>query len=488
MKGIFLACVLLSNLLLQAQLKPEVITYPPFSWQSEIPTDCPFPPSDDFSGIHFPGQKSGFRVGDTWYPTWAEDDRLYSPYTDGHCPRLDGGKDLSISDGVVEFGYGVERTSTGNAVMEGDDPTSLTIYSLGLSHASALPYHGRDKQLAEAPLIIDNQTLKLWSEPYRGWHYHPDHVILPEPDIQGFKDVMMTDVPTVYQLSGDEKWYMSFIGYDGTGYQSFIAESKDLVHWVHVRLAMGYGPEGGFDHGGVVLGVYLYDDYGIKSPRILKKKDGKYYSLYGAYPRQGGYELRPGYEGVARSEDGLTWERARNEPILSIFQEDCGTWEKDCIYQPWLLEHEGEYYNFYNAANGNIEQLGLALSDDLLKWERYEHNPVIPVGAQGSYNERFSSDAKVFWDKDHWVSFFFGVGQNGAHIMVAFSRDLYHWTVDPEPLYKAGGNPSGLDGQYAHKISLVWNPSNLTYYMFYCAVDKDQRRGIGLITSKPLDP
>lgn len=64
-------------------------------------------------------------------------------FTSGHCPRLDGGQDLSISDGVVDFGYGAERTSTGNAVMEGDDPTTLTLYSLGLSHASALPHHGR---------------------------------------------------------------------------------------------------------------------------------------------------------------------------------------------------------------------------------------------------------------------------------------------------------------------------------------------------------
>ncbi len=365
---------------------------------------------------------------------------------------------------------------------------ATTIAACCLWTACSGPGSRQDSNVPESAFNIDKQTLKLWSEPYRGWHYHPEHVILPEPGIQGFEDVMMTDVPTVFQLNGDEKWYMSFIGYDGTGYQSFIAESQDLVLWDHMRLAMGYGPEGGFDHGGVVLGAYLYEDYGIKSPRILKKKDGNYYSLYGAYPLQGGYELRPGYEGVAWSEDGLSWERAADEPILSVFQEECGTWEKDCIYQPWLIEHEGSYYNFYNAAKGNIEQMGLATSDDLLNWKRYEHNPVIPVGAKGSFNERFSSDSKVFWDKDHWVSFFFGVGQDGAHIMAAFSRDLYHWTVDPEPLYKAGGNPSGLDGQYAHKISLVWNPSNETYYMFYCAVDKGNRRGIGLITSKPLDP
>ncbi|MCU0785939.1 MAG: hypothetical protein MUF81_18215, partial [Verrucomicrobia bacterium] len=62
---------------------------------------------------------------------------------------------------------------------------------------------------------------------------------------------------------------------------------------------------------------------------------------------------------------------------------------------------------------------------------------------------------------------------------------LVHWTAHPEPLYKAGGNPSGLDKQYAHKISLVYNPKNETFYLYYCAVG-NKGRGIGLITSKPL--
>jgi predicted GH43/DUF377 family glycosyl hydrolase len=241
---------------------------------------------------------------------------------------------------------------------------------------------------AEEPAAIDAATVKRWSAPYRGWHHHPDHVIPAKPEIKGFGDVKMTDVPTVYQLPGGGNWYMTFIGFDGKGYQSFVAESDDLVNWTDMRLAMGYGPE-------------------------------------------------------------------------------------------------GSYFNFYNAAGGHIEQLGLARSRDLREWKRHAANPVIPNGPKGSYNEKFSSDGKVFRDKDHWVCFFFGVGKGGAHIMTAFSRDLHHWTVDPEPIYKAGGNPSGLDRKYAHKISLVWNPGNETYYMFYNAVG-NKGRGIGLITSKPL--
>jgi len=183
-------------------------------------------------------------------------------------------------------------------------------------------------------------------------------VIPAKPAIKGFEAFGSTDVPTVYQLPGDKKWYMTFIAFNGKGYQSFVAESDDLVHWTNMRLAMGFGPEGAFDYGGVVLGALLYGDYDIKARRELKKHDGKYISLYGAYPRQGGYELRPGYEGIASSEDGLTWRRAKDEPILSVHQSDCGKWEKDCIYQPWLVEHEGRYFDFYNAANGGR---GLAL-------------------------------------------------------------------------------------------------------------------------------
>lgn len=331
---------------------------------------------------------------------------------------------------------------------------------------------------------IDRATLDRWSAPYRGWHYWPQHVIPAAPQIPGYEAFGSTDCPTVYQLPGERIWRLSFIGFNGQGYHSFVAESDDLLHWRNPRLAMGFGPEGEFDHGGCVVGAYLYESYDIKAPRVLKRRDGRYWTLYGCYPRQGCYELRPGYESVACSEDGLTWRRAKESYILSVHEPDVGAWEKDCIYQPWLVEHQGRFFNFYNAANGGIEQTGLATSTDLLHWTRHPGNPVVR-NRIGGYDEQFASDPKVFRDGDHWTMLYFGVGRGGAHIMVAFSRDLLHWTAHPEPLYKAGGHPDGLDEQYAHKISLVYNPANETFYLFYCACGR-QGRGIGLLTSKPL--
>jgi len=119
-----------------------------------------------------------------------------------------------------------------------------------------------------------------------------------------------------------------------------------------------------------------------------------------------------------------------------------------------------------------------------MQWKRFEGNPIVR-NRPGGYDEKFCSDGKVFRDGDHWVMFYFGVGRGGAHIMVAFSRDLLHWTAHPEPLYRAGGHPGGLDNQYAHKISLVYSPANDTFYMHYCATG-NRGRCIGLITSRPV--
>ena len=116
-------------------VKPDTLSFKPFVWKSEVPSSSPFMLSKEINGIKFLGIKSGFLVADTWYPTWAEDDNLYSPFTDGRCPRLDGSFETSTSAG--------ENATTGQAVIEGDDPLTLKVYSLGLSKGAPMPYQGR---------------------------------------------------------------------------------------------------------------------------------------------------------------------------------------------------------------------------------------------------------------------------------------------------------------------------------------------------------
>jgi hypothetical protein len=119
-------------------LSPEILRFEPFVWPSKIPADCPFEPSEVFKEIKFLGLKSGFRYGDTWYPTWASNDTLYSPWTDGNSTkRLDGGFDISHS------GAGPHRNQSATGVIIGSDPMNLKAYGTGVFLARSNPYMGR---------------------------------------------------------------------------------------------------------------------------------------------------------------------------------------------------------------------------------------------------------------------------------------------------------------------------------------------------------
>ena len=107
------------------QPKPQ-----PLLWPSEPPENIPFEQSKELVGILFTGKHSDYRVADTWYPSWASDDNLYSPWTDG------------TTDGIKSSSGGPNAT-TGQAIMIGDDPLNLKIKALGLTKGNPHPYQGR---------------------------------------------------------------------------------------------------------------------------------------------------------------------------------------------------------------------------------------------------------------------------------------------------------------------------------------------------------
>ncbi len=101
-----------------------------FVWPSQPPTDCPFPKSEEITGLEFTGRHAEYTDADTWYPSWAQDGKMYSPFTDGKVGEV----------GVSSAGKGA---AVGYAVIEGDDPMKLKISPLGIRAGSPEPYEGR---------------------------------------------------------------------------------------------------------------------------------------------------------------------------------------------------------------------------------------------------------------------------------------------------------------------------------------------------------
>lgn len=101
-------------------------------WPSEAPPGCPFEPSKTITGVAFTGRHAIYTKADTWYPSWASDGQLYSPWTDGAVDSLH-----------VFSGGDPTKSSTGYATIAGDDPLNLKILNPGTFKNDPRPYGGR---------------------------------------------------------------------------------------------------------------------------------------------------------------------------------------------------------------------------------------------------------------------------------------------------------------------------------------------------------
>ncbi len=106
---------------------------PAGQWRSEPPADCPFQPSASLTGVEFTGRHAEYTTADTWYPSWASDGNLYSPYTDGSVNGL-----FSCS-----WSYRDKDPTTGHATIIGDDPMKLQVLDQGVHKTDPKPYAGR---------------------------------------------------------------------------------------------------------------------------------------------------------------------------------------------------------------------------------------------------------------------------------------------------------------------------------------------------------
>lgn len=327
--------------------------------------------------------------------------------------------------------------------------------------------------IRKKPTIVSKSTMKnIYNEIKTPFKYG---IVFKHPD-----STKLLDSPTLF--FGNGIWYMTYIVFDGKGYETWMAQSKDLLNWNSMGKILSFSPDT-WD-ANQKAGYMSLVDIKWGGNYTVEKLNGKYWMSY-LGGKTKGYEA--GVLGVGMSSNSvltkpMEW-KTLTKPILQPSDSDANWFDNKIIYKSLVIRDKEKLTNhpfvmFYNAKGdtANYESIGMAVSDDMISWKRFTKKPVLT-----KYNG-ICGDAQITKINNLYVMFYFGAfWKPGAFERFACSFDLVNWTdwegddlVAPSESY---------DNEYAHKPWVIkWKG---VVYHFYTAVGKEGRV-LALATSKDL--
>lgn len=102
-------------------------------------------------------------------------------------------------------------------------------------------------------------------------------------------------------------------------------------------------------------------------------------------------------------------------------------WEGECIEGASVIERNGQLVMFYAGAYNNWpQQIGIARSSDGLHWERMQAEPFLKNGAPGTWNASESGHPHIFED-DQGATYLFYQGNNDKGRTWLLSQEKISW-------------------------------------------------------------
>ncbi len=143
-------------------------------------------------------------------------------------------------------------------------------------------------------------------------------------------------------------------------------------------------------------------------------------------------------------------EKYKENPILIPLRDN--RWESAAVYNGTAIEKDGKIYVFYRAEekyyNEYVSKIGLAISEDGFKFKRYENPLIFP---EEEYEKRGCEDPRICEFGGEYYMTYVAYSGPDVNIALAVSKDLIHWEKKGILIKnsKSGGLiPGKINGKY----------------------------------------
>ena len=213
-----------------------------------------------------------------------------------------------------------------------------------------------------------------------------------------------------------------------------------------------------------------WDALDVLNPSVIRQGDA-YYNLFS------GYDGKTWHTGLAVSGDGVTW---REEG--KILSPDPGTWEGSAIAANGSAVADESGILYYYQAGDNTVQIGLARSRNGHQWVK-NGAPVLAAGPWESWDERGVADPYVILAGRGYYMFYLGMDRaRRQRLGVAESQDGVRWyKLRGNPILELG--EYGAFDEVGLGEPAVW-ASRGYYWMLYTGRDRHEVRRLGLGRSR----
>ncbi len=209
-------------------------------------------------------------------------------------------------------------------------------------------------------------------------------------------------------VAGRDMFYSEF---DGRIWRTAHARSDDGVHWQTdntPRLA----PDSHTWEG----------DYIAANGSAMQSSQGEFSYWYVAGPRE-------------KPRLGLAWYRNgwRKHPKPVLDPGPYASWDEDGVADPYVIRIDGWYYLYFLGQDrARRQRLGVARSRNGVDWQKLRTNPILELGADGAFDENGLGEPAVWsWRGFYWMLYTGRDRTENRRLGLARSTDGVKWQKLP---------------------------------------------------------